>query len=138
MGGQVSSQGDVYSFGVLLLEIFTGRRPTSELFEDNETLHSFVKQALPGQVMDVVDQSALYETEPGDLMDILSCRSDFTDKLIECLVSILTAGVACSVETPQARINMGQVILNLISIRDKLSRILVHSEKVKISRKGES
>ncbi|XP_059300607.1 putative receptor-like protein kinase At3g47110 [Lycium ferocissimum] len=36
MGGQVSSQGDVYSFGILLLEIFTWRRPTSELFEENE------------------------------------------------------------------------------------------------------
>ncbi|XP_006350918.1 putative receptor-like protein kinase At3g47110 [Solanum tuberosum] len=138
MGGQVSCQGDVYSFGILLLEIFTGRRPTSELFEDNETLHSFVKQALPGQVMDVVDQSALYETEPGDLMDILSCRSDFSDEFVECLVSILTAGVSCSEETPHARISMGQVILDLISIRNKLSRILVHSEKVKISRKGES
>ncbi|CAN4098743.1 unnamed protein product [Withania somnifera] len=138
MGGQVSSQGDVYSFGVLLLEIFTGRRPTSELFEDNETLHSFVKHALPGQVMDVVDQSALYETEPGDLMDILICRSDSTDEFVECLVSILTIGVACSEETPLARISMGRVILDLISIRDKLSRILVHSEKVRISGKGES
>lgn len=138
MGGRVSSQGDIYSFGVLLLEIFTGRRPTSELFEDNETLHNFVKRALPGQVMDVVDQSALYETEPGNLMHILSCRSNFTDEFVECLVSILTVGVACSEETPQARISIDRVILDLISIRDKLSRILVHSEKVKISRKGES
>ncbi|CAN4101038.1 unnamed protein product [Withania somnifera] len=135
MGGQVSSQGDVYSFGVLLLEIFTGRQPTSELFEDNETLHSFVKQALPGQVMDVVDQSALYETEPGDLITILSCRSDFTDEFVECMVSILTTGVACSEETPRARISMGQVILDLISIREKLSKILLHSEKVKIQEK---
>ncbi|CAN4098744.1 unnamed protein product [Withania somnifera] len=111
MGGQVSSEGDVYSFEVLLLEIFTGQRPTSELFEDNETLHSFVKHALP-------DQSALYKTEPGDLMDMLSCRSDFTYEFVECLVSILATGVACSEETPLARISMGRVILGLISIRD--------------------
>ncbi|XP_009607907.3 putative receptor-like protein kinase At3g47110 isoform X1 [Nicotiana tomentosiformis] len=136
MGGQVSSQGDIYSFGVLLLEIFTGRRPTSELFEENENLHSFVKHALPGQVMHVVDQTALYDKEPADLMDILSCRSDFTSEFVECLVSILTTGVACSEEAPLARMNMGRVILDLISIRDKLSKILVHSKKVNSSRKG--
>ncbi|XP_019229115.1 PREDICTED: putative receptor-like protein kinase At3g47110 [Nicotiana attenuata] len=128
---------DVYSFGVLLLEIFTGRRPTSELFEENENLHSFVKHALPGQVMDVVDQTALYDKEPGDLTDILSCRSDFRSEIVECLVSILTTGVACSEEAPLARTNMGRAILDLISIRDKLSKTLVHSKKVKSSRKGE-
>ncbi|XP_060175541.1 putative receptor-like protein kinase At3g47110 [Lycium barbarum] len=135
MGGQVSSHGDVYSFGILLLEIFTGRRPTSELFEENENIHSFVKHALPDQVMDVVDQAALYNKEPGDLMHILSCRSDFTNEFVECLVSVLTTGVACSEETPLARMNMGRVVLDLICIRDKLSEILVHSEKVNISRK---
>nr|XP_009770225.1 PREDICTED: probable LRR receptor-like serine/threonine-protein kinase At3g47570 [Nicotiana sylvestris] len=137
MGSQVSSQGDVYSFGVLLLEIFTGRRPTSELLEENENLHSFVKHALPGKVMDAVDQTTLYDKEPGDLTDILSCRSDFKSEIVECLVSILTTGVACSEEAPLARTNMGRVILDLISIRDKLSKTLVHSKKVKSSRKGE-
>ncbi|CAL9247285.1 unnamed protein product [Arabidopsis halleri] len=40
MGGQPSIHGDVYSFGVLLLEMLTGKRPTNELFGDNFTLHS--------------------------------------------------------------------------------------------------
>ncbi|WZZ34704.1 hypothetical protein YC2023_018105 [Brassica napus] len=44
MGG---IHGDRYSFGVLLLETFTGKRPTSELFEGNYTLHSYTKSALP-------------------------------------------------------------------------------------------
>ncbi|CAN7123944.1 unnamed protein product [Brassica rapa subsp. narinosa] len=45
--GKPSIHGDRYSFGVLLLEMFTGKRPTSELLEGNYTLHSYTKSALP-------------------------------------------------------------------------------------------
>ena len=57
MGSQVSTNGDVYSFGILLLEMLTGRRPTDKLFKDDLNLHNFVKLALPGRVMEIVDHS---------------------------------------------------------------------------------
>ncbi|KAL3530867.1 hypothetical protein ACH5RR_010189 [Cinchona calisaya] len=46
-------------FWILLLEIFTGRRPTDEMFEDNMDLHRYVKMPLPDKIMDIVDHSAL-------------------------------------------------------------------------------
>ncbi|KAK1394290.1 hypothetical protein POM88_013346 [Heracleum sosnowskyi] len=63
MGSDISIQGDVYSFGILLLELFTGRRPTDEVFRDGMNLHNFVNMAVGDQVMVVVDQSALYREE---------------------------------------------------------------------------
>ncbi|XP_056167357.1 probable LRR receptor-like serine/threonine-protein kinase At3g47570 [Syzygium oleosum] len=42
MGCEVLREGDVYSFGVLLLEMFTGLSPTNDRFKDNMTLHNFV------------------------------------------------------------------------------------------------
>ncbi|EFH52111.1 hypothetical protein ARALYDRAFT_905991 [Arabidopsis lyrata subsp. lyrata] len=60
MGGQPSIQGDVYSFGVLILEMFTGKRPTNELFGGNVTLHSYTKSALPERVLDIADESILH------------------------------------------------------------------------------
>ena len=33
MGGQPLALEDSYSYGILLLEIFTGKRPTDEAFE---------------------------------------------------------------------------------------------------------
>ncbi|XP_039158850.1 probable LRR receptor-like serine/threonine-protein kinase At3g47570 [Eucalyptus grandis] len=41
MGSAVSKDGDVYSYGVLLLEIFTGKRPTHNEFKDALNLHDY-------------------------------------------------------------------------------------------------
>ena len=47
MGGEVSTKGDVYSYGFLVLEMFIGRMPTNDMFKDDLNLHNFVKMALP-------------------------------------------------------------------------------------------
>ncbi|CAL5341410.1 unnamed protein product [Camellia sinensis] len=55
MGEMASTLGDVYSFGILLLEIFTGKGPTDTMFKDHLNLHNFIKNALPNRVMEIVD-----------------------------------------------------------------------------------
>ncbi|XP_058189396.1 probable LRR receptor-like serine/threonine-protein kinase At3g47570 [Rhododendron vialii] len=85
MGDMVSTLGDVYSFVILLLEMFTGKTPTDNIFKDHQNLHSFVKNALPDQVMDIIDPRIQLEHNNGSWIN-------------ECMVSILTIGVACSSE----------------------------------------
>ncbi|XP_027181696.1 putative receptor-like protein kinase At3g47110 [Coffea eugenioides] len=63
MGGEVSTQGDVYSYGILLLELFTGKRPTDSMFTEDFSLHSYVKTALSHQVMEIVDPKISMEAE---------------------------------------------------------------------------
>ncbi|PRQ36779.1 putative protein kinase RLK-Pelle-LRR-XII-1 family [Rosa chinensis] len=56
---QVSTYGDVYSFGILLLEMFTGKRPTDCTFSDDLNLHHFVKTALPERVAEIAGSMVL-------------------------------------------------------------------------------
>ncbi|PON76722.1 hypothetical protein PanWU01x14_034080 [Parasponia andersonii] len=52
-----SRQGDVYRFGILLMETFTRRRSTDEMFKDNFNLHRFSKMALPERLVQIMDSS---------------------------------------------------------------------------------
>ncbi|XP_043692849.1 probable LRR receptor-like serine/threonine-protein kinase At3g47570 [Telopea speciosissima] len=58
-GADVSRHGDVYSYGILLLEMFTGKRPTHEIFKDNFNLHCWAEMALHDGVIPIVDPSLL-------------------------------------------------------------------------------
>ena len=65
----MSVEGDKYSFGILILEMLTRRRPTEELFIDGHNLHKYVHTAFPNNILDIVDATLLsmkdkYPTEP--------------------------------------------------------------------------
>ncbi|XP_028057425.1 probable LRR receptor-like serine/threonine-protein kinase At3g47570 [Camellia sinensis] len=69
MGSEVSTCGDVYSYGILLLEMFTNKRPTNELFKDGLNLHNFSKASFPDRVLDIVDPILLHEEEHDSTSD---------------------------------------------------------------------
>ncbi|KAJ8617745.1 hypothetical protein MRB53_013931 [Persea americana] len=56
MGANPSTYGDVYSYGILLLEMLTGKRPSDDMFKNNLNLHQFAKMALPERVMEIIDR----------------------------------------------------------------------------------
>lgn len=63
MESEVSTYGDVYSYGILLFKMFTGKRPTDEMFNDNLTLHNFVKIAFSDGVERIANPMLLKQGE---------------------------------------------------------------------------
>ncbi|KAB1215794.1 hypothetical protein CJ030_MR4G010914 [Morella rubra] len=55
LGNEVSTYGDVYSYGILLLEMFTGKKLTNHMFKNGFTLHDFVRVGLQEQLVYIVD-----------------------------------------------------------------------------------
>ena len=96
MGGEASTQGDVYSYGILLLEMFTGKRPTDSMFTCDFNLHSFVEAALPGRVMEIIDPllSTDIQEEVQTRRNSPRGRSSISiEKVKKCLESILQIGL---------------------------------------------
>ncbi|PPD89833.1 hypothetical protein GOBAR_DD13221 [Gossypium barbadense] len=124
MGSELSTKGDVYSYGILLLEMFTGKRPTDERFKEGSNLYQFVKAALPDRVIEITDPILLQErVRRGIVRDItLNVVNLENDRRLHCLNLIFKIGLTCSVESRSERMDMSDVVIQLCSIRDKLFR----------------
>ncbi|KAK9230233.1 hypothetical protein WN944_023200 [Citrus x changshan-huyou] len=114
LGSEACMAGDVYSFGILLLEMFIGKRPTDVTFKEGLTLHEYAKMALPEKVMEIID--------PSILMDVIEnnskIREDRRAKLEECLNAIIRIGVLCSMESPFERMDMRDIVAKLCHTRE--------------------
>ncbi|KAG5235287.1 LRR receptor serine/threonine-protein kinase [Salix suchowensis] len=105
VGNEVSACGDTYSYGILLLEMFTGKRPTDEMFRDGSNLHDFAKRAVPEQVNHITDPTLAQE---------------FSSRILECLNSIFRIGISCCVELPRERMKISDAVAQLCSVRNEL------------------
>ena len=120
MGSKVSTQGDVFSFGILLLEIFTGKRPTGENLE-GLSLHQFVKMTLPNRVLEIVDRSLLIEGQDEASTSNTPVQRR-QGKVHECIISVLMIGLKCSEELPSSRMKINDALMNLHKIKNMLLR----------------
>ncbi|GLT33874.1 hypothetical protein SLA2020_084290 [Shorea laevis] len=121
MCGKASMAGDVFSFGILLLEMITGKRPIDAIFKDGLNLHQFAKLALPKRVMDIVDPSLLQELQSMDenVGDARRNRRERRVSIKEILITFARIGVLCSMDSPNDRMEMEDVVAELCIIRDK-------------------
>ena len=57
----------MYSLGIFLLEMFTGRSPTDDMFGDTVDLHKYVEHALLSErILDIVDSIIWLHVESTD------------------------------------------------------------------------
>ncbi|WJX65965.1 hypothetical protein P8452_50571 [Trifolium repens] len=103
--GIVSVKGDVYSYGIMLMEIFTRKKPTDEMFVEELSLKTWISRSLPNSIMDVLD-SNLVQQNGEQIDDILTYMS-----------SIFGLALNCCEDSPEARINMVDFTASLIKIK---------------------
>lgn len=111
-GGHASTSGDVYSFGVILLEMFTGKRPTDPMFGNELDIVKFVETNLPHQVLHVIDACLIDERE-----EFARGKPESENMVHQSLVSLLQLGLLCTRPVPNERMNMKQTASKLHDIK---------------------
>ena len=103
-GGQISQCWYVYSFGLVLLEMFTSKTPTDAMFTDGFTLLEYAKMAYPTQLIEIIDPLLLsVENTRGDINSIMY----FVTRL----------ALECSRKRPTERLSIRDVISEMNKIR---------------------
>ncbi|GJN35911.1 hypothetical protein PR202_gb24726 [Eleusine coracana subsp. coracana] len=130
-GSPISTLGDVYSLGILLLELFTGRRPTDDMFKESLDLHTFSEAALPDRYLEIVDPTIWLHNDVDDKVT----RS----RVQECLTSVIGIGISCSKQQPRERMPIRDAAMEMHAIRDSnlVSPVLLRwnmKEKEKLTR----
>ncbi|KAM7466634.1 hypothetical protein LguiB_014196 [Lonicera macranthoides] len=162
LGSQVSMNGDVYSYGIILLEMITGRSPVDPMFDEGLNLHNYARKALPDHVMEIVNPKLLSnDEEEEELKEVdnkkfskhsrngisneeevalkeadnkkSSKQSRNGNILEDCLIAIVKIGVACSMESPHERMDIDDAIHDLHLARDILEELYCTPPRVPTS-----
>ncbi|KAL8134116.1 hypothetical protein AgCh_009255 [Apium graveolens] len=104
--GTISRKGDVYSYGIVLMETFTRKKPTDEMFSGKLNLRSWVNKNLRCSFLQVVDNK---------LMETVDDEHIHAEE--QCVVSILDLALDCSRDSPAQRITMKETVHRLEQIK---------------------
>ncbi|KAG2586963.1 hypothetical protein PVAP13_5NG087681 [Panicum virgatum] len=109
-GSSVTTLGDVYSLGILLLEIFTGRSPIDDMFTGSLDLHKYSEDALPDKIWEIADTTMWLHTEIYD--------NNTRNRIENCLGHVISLGISCSRKQPRERTLIRDAATEMHTIRD--------------------
>ncbi|XP_028789734.1 putative leucine-rich repeat receptor-like serine/threonine-protein kinase At2g24130 [Neltuma alba] len=107
-GSNTSTKGDVYSFGILVLEMVTRKRPTDDMFSRGLSLHQWVKIHYHGRLENVIDPAVVTASRD---------QSEEVKRMWEvAVVELIELGILCTQESPSTRPSM-------LDVADDLDRL---------------
>ncbi|XP_057806307.1 putative receptor-like protein kinase At3g47110 isoform X2 [Salvia miltiorrhiza] len=104
--GIVTTRCDVYSYGVLLMETFTRKKPSDDMFAGDLSLKNWIESSVPQSSYQVIDANLL-----------MNLDKEHGDKIVQFSSSILELACKCSAKSPNDRINMKETLPELHKLR---------------------
>lgn len=105
----------MFSFGVLLLEMVTGRRPTDVLIHEGSSLHEYVKRHYPNKLEAIVEQALDRCCAPSAM------PKAYYNVWIDVILEMIELGLMCTQFTPSARPSMQDAAHEIGRLKEYLS-----------------
>ncbi|CAL4979291.1 unnamed protein product [Urochloa decumbens] len=116
MGCKASKEGDIYSYGIILLEMMTGRRPTDEMFKDGMNLRSFVELSLPQKIDEILEPDLTRFHEGVDIGQIMDGTQSYA-------LQLANLGLTCSKISPKDRPTTEEAYAEILAIKEEFSAV---------------
>lgn len=101
----------MYSYGIMLLETYTKKKPNDEMFTGDLDLKSWVHSSLPDKLDEILDS------------DLLTVDEEKLDEKLHYVSSIMELAMNCTAKSPVERMNMTDVVAALEKIKQHLSSL---------------
>ncbi|XP_022735605.1 LRR receptor-like serine/threonine-protein kinase EFR [Durio zibethinus] len=134
LGSKSSTSGDVYSFGILLLEMFIAKKPTDGMFTEGLSLNKFASAVDSNQIFEISDPRLLkndgsllqssfnaYSSDSSGSSNNGISNNDsnhWPRKLYEeCLAAVIRVGLCCAAQSAKDRLSMRETLTKLHEIK---------------------
>ncbi|KAB8087949.1 hypothetical protein EE612_012401, partial [Oryza sativa] len=124
--GNASTYGDVYGFGIVLLEMLTGKRPTDPMFENELNIVNFVEKSFPEQIPHIID-AQLQEECKGFNQE----RIEQENRFYKCLLSVVQVALSCTHPIPRERMDIREIAIKLQAIRTSYAEATKRDDKLR-------
>ncbi|XP_042059286.1 receptor kinase-like protein Xa21 [Salvia splendens] len=106
--GIVSTRCDIYSYGVMLMETFTRKKPSDDMFGGDVRLKAWIERSVPESTYSVIDANLVMDLDKEE-----------GDKILKSTSSIFELAFKCSAESPYDRITMKEALAELHKIKGR-------------------
>jgi LRR receptor-like serine/threonine-protein kinase FLS2 len=114
--GLVSTKCDVYSYGIILMEVFTKKKPNDDMFEGDVNLRGWIHKSILDSIAPIID------------VNLLSTDFNYSNDDLDCVSSIMEVALNCTKESPKERYTMADVIFALEKIRLKAEQYIPYKD----------
>uniref|UniRef100_A0A2N9HWF3 non-specific serine/threonine protein kinase n=1 Tax=Fagus sylvatica TaxID=28930 RepID=A0A2N9HWF3_FAGSY len=130
LGGKASTSGDVYSFGILLLEMIIAKKPTDQMFQEGLSLNKFISEVHESKIFDIADPRLLkdneslarscstsYSTDEDVSSKNKNNNNNIALRVEECVAEMVRVGLSCAASSSKDRFIMREALSKLQEIK---------------------